>query len=415
MEVPSRSDWKKDDKGNNYFIYYHKKKAPIIDEEMKNPICNYGYRNAVQYPNWQKKFDRKYEIDLDNWRKESKKITEDYFFDDTSGVMINIGITPSTIHNLAEGNENPHYDGNDEGKWRDNKLLSNKDDSGRISPTNIQSGQTKIPGQKNVTYKWEKLKIKDDNTKEKDVNIVEDSESSDEEDANIQKDNIYPKKFMYEGKYAAQARKWAKEKAKIEEALKIEKELEALKIRNTARNKANNKFIKDNIKLSTGEWIKQGENWVKRSSVTNDEDENIQKEALDDAWPFADKEETTQQRILEQSFLPPDSLKHAPEGARIGLSTGVWIKQGEKWVKRSSDYDSKMKKQKMLIKMAKESKKAWDQMPKEGPDAANARKKAMQKYAIKQKKREKILQARNDARAEMEERLNERLRNLNIK
>jgi hypothetical protein len=74
----------------------------------------------------------------------------------------------------------------------------------------------------------------------------------------------------------------------------------------------------------------------------------------------------------------------------------------------------KMKKQKMLIKMAKESKKAWEQKPKEGPDAANARKKAMQKYAIKQKKREKILQARNDARAEMEERLNERLRNLNI-
>jgi len=73
-----------------------------------------------------------------------------------------------------------------------------------------------------------------------------------------------------------------------------------------------------------------------------------------------------------------------------------------------------MEKQKTLIKMAKESKKAWEQKPKEGPDASNARKKAMQKYAIKQKKREKILQARNDARAEMEERLNERLRNLNI-
>ena len=326
VEVPSRSDWKKDVSGNfTHFIYYHKRKAPIIDKEMK------------------------YEIDLDNWRKESEKITKDYFFDDTSGVMINIGITPSTIHNLAEGNENPHYDGNDEGKWRDDKLLSNKDDSGRISPTNIQSGQTKIPGQENVTHKWEKLKIKDENTKEKDVNIVEDSESSDEEDANIQKDNIYPKKFMYEGKYAALARnaalarKWAKEKA-----------------------------------------LPAAADGLGRH--------------------FYHRVPDHQEHVGTDGRRPPPTAERRPRHAR----------EEKAKIEEALELE-KMKKQKMLIKMAKESKKAWEQKPKEGPDAANARKKAMQKYAIKQKKREKILQAKNDARAEMEERLNERLRNLNIK
>ena len=46
MEVPSRSDQQMIKETTILFIII-KENTPIIDKEMKNPICNYGYRNAA--------------------------------------------------------------------------------------------------------------------------------------------------------------------------------------------------------------------------------------------------------------------------------------------------------------------------------------------------------------------------------